>query len=466
MSVLPNELNGLFPEAERFWKLDVLYAELSQHCDSPLSDRDKTYLRGILCGYGAAGIAKILNVSPGMIRVSYFNRRLFPALRVLLEQRDIKSDVDRNFAKVLPKLLSQAGFRLEASNTNSVSSLDDSQSTKGRSPLWDGVPDKLSAFYGRERELDNLKQFVDDQGRVFTVHGQHGIGKTRLVNTFVHQIGHSFHQVVWRSLKHTPPLSALLTDLLETIAGQDQSAEAPSLHHQFVQLNRHLSSQRCLIVLDDADVMLEDASDIRRYRPEFEEYGSLFKLLGESSHCSCVLLTAWEVPPELETLDRESSDVRSLRLKGLVLEDAKHLLAEYQLTGGDRWNDLIQLYRGSPFALKVVAAHIREVFEGDVSDFWSEDTTYLGEMINLLHVAFKRLSSLEHDIVRYLAAHIEQPMTRPMLQQALTTTGSRSLVNQALQSLKRRSLIEQTKRNDGIDYTLPPVVLKYIQSQI
>jgi len=31
--------------------------------------------------------------------------------------------------------------------------------------------------------------------------------------------------------------------------------------------------------------------------------------------------------------------------------------------------------------------------------------------------------------------------------------------------LKRRSLIEQTKRNDDVDYSLAPVVLKYIQSR-
>ncbi|MGB3493161.1 MAG: AAA family ATPase [Elainellaceae cyanobacterium] len=462
MSVLPDELSGLFPEAERFWKLPVLYTELSQCCDVPLSDRDKIYLRGILCGYGAAEIAKILNasretihVSPGTIRVSYFNRRLFPGLRALLEKHNIETATHRNFAKVLPKLLRQAGFQLETPTSYS----------EMRSPDWDGVPDKLSAFYGRGSELDNLQRSVNDSGRVFTVHGQHGIGKTRLVNTLVHQIGHLFHRVVWRSLKHTPPLSALLTDLLETITGQHQAVEAISLHSQFVQLSRHLSSQCHLLVLDDADTMLEDASDIRRYRPEFEDYGSLFKMLGESSHCSCILLTAWEVPPELDTLEQENSGVRSLRLKGLALDDAKHLLVEYQLTGEDRWHDLIQLYRGSPFALKVVAAHIQEVFEGDVDEFWSEDTIYLGEMINLLHVAFKRLSSLEYDVVRHLSDHVGQPMTRPMLQQALTTAASRSLVNQAIQSLKRRSLIEQTKRNDDIDYSLPPIVLKYIQSR-
>jgi len=167
----------------------------------------------------------------------------------------------------------------------------------------------------------------------------------------------------------------------------------------------------------------------------------------------------------LEKLEQENLGVRSLRLKGLAPEDAKCILSEYQLVGETHWPDLIQLYRGNPFALKVVAAHIREVFDGDVDEFWSEDTTYLGEMINLLHVAFKRLSPLEHDIVQYLAAYVEQPITRPMLQQALATTGSRSLVNQAIQSLKRRSLIEQTKRNDDVDYSLAPVVLKYIQSR-
>lgn len=54
--------------------------------------------------------------------------------------------------------------------------------------------------------------------------------------------------------------------------------------------------------------------------PEYENYGSLFKQVGELSHNSCFVLNSWDKPREIAKLEGENAPVRSVQLDGLGRE--------------------------------------------------------------------------------------------------------------------------------------------------
>ncbi|MEG5139831.1 MULTISPECIES: hypothetical protein [Microcoleaceae] len=50
-----------------------------------------------------------------------------------------------------------------------------------------------------------------------------------------------------------------------------------------------------------------------------------------------------------------------------------------------RCSQLIDLYRGNPLWLNIVATMIQDLFGGSVAEFLSYDTLFLGDLESLLH---------------------------------------------------------------------------------
>src|SRR5207244_309058 len=60
-----------------------------------------------------------------------------------------------------------------------------------------------------------------------------------------------------------------------------------------------LGRERCLLVLDNLETVLEPGQTMPAYRPGYEGYGRILEALAESPHRSCLLVTSREEPPEL-----------------------------------------------------------------------------------------------------------------------------------------------------------------------
>src|SRR5438105_1143295 len=112
----------------------------------------------------------------------------------------------------------------------------------------------------------------------------------------------------------------------------------------------------------------------------------LLRVLAESEHQSCLLITSPEAPAELTELDGRVS-VRKLAVSGLTVVDAQALLSERHLRGGEReWTSLVERYGGNVLALKVVAESVLQVFGGEVAAFLKQvDCGSLGGIRRLLH---------------------------------------------------------------------------------
>src|SRR5262249_6503757 len=106
----------------------------------------------------------------------------------------------------------------------------------------------VSAFYGREQELELLTQWViEDRCRVVSVLGQGGIGKTALIVSLMRQVADHFDVVIWRSLRDAPSCEVLLDGCLRVLAPQLQAQTVESLEERLQLLLEYLRGQRALV---------------------------------------------------------------------------------------------------------------------------------------------------------------------------------------------------------------------------
>ncbi|MGB7439822.1 MAG: NB-ARC domain-containing protein [Coleofasciculaceae cyanobacterium] len=328
-----------------------------------------------------------------------------------------------------------------------------------------------STFFGRAAELMQLEDWVVlEKCRLVAILGMGGIGKTALAVRFAEQSQNQFEYLIWRSLRNAPPVQDILADLIEFLSDGREINLPKNVDAQISLLIEHLRERRCLLLLDDFETILRSGELAGQYREGYQVYGQLIKRVGEERHQSCLVLATREKPIEISALAGATLPVRELKLRGLGQEDAKKILEKIGFSNLNHgWEELIQIYRGNPSALKIIANTIREVFNGDISQFIEQSTLVIGDTItNLLAEQLERLSVLEMEIVYWLAIE-NQPISLSELKADMRfSVSSSSQLISALTSLKRRSLLDRetiAEESEAI-FTLQPVVRKYVINQL
>ncbi|MEL6352187.1 MAG: NB-ARC domain-containing protein [Cyanobacteria bacterium J06627_28] len=344
---------------------------------------------------------------------------------------------------------------------------------------WGAAVD-VSMFCGREQALETLEDWVvRDRTRLIALAGIGGIGKTTLTAKLAHRIEGQFDYLIWRSLKNAPPIHELMTNLLTFFIEQSAIAlpknEVPdTFDEQLRQLINGMRAHRCLIVLDNVEPLFEAGdSPTQRlgqlagtYRKGYESYGDLFKTIGETDHSSCLIVTSRELPKEIALQAGAAQPTRCFQLSGLGESDGKALIQTLgTLTGTPaEWQQLIQAYSGNPLALKMIAAAVRDYFDGDISSFLSlskEESLLFGDIKQLLLRQINRLTALEKDMMYWLAINRE-PVAWQTLRADLAKTVPLNKVLQAIDSLERRSLIEK----NGSQITQQAVIMDYFTGEL
>jgi len=177
-----------------------------------------------------------------------------------------------------------------------------------------------------------------------------------------------------------------------------------SLGERLDLLMEQLRVRRVLLVLDNLEMLLEEGEGTGRMRAGLEGYARLLRRMGETAHQSCLLLTSREKPADLVPLEGSRSPVRALRLAGLDGQAGAQLLAEQEVVSSphDRVR-LVEVYRGNPLALKIVARTIVELFGGEIVPFLEQGNVIFGGVRELLDEQFARLSAAEQTVFSWLA---------------------------------------------------------------
>ncbi len=329
---------------------------------------------------------------------------------------------------------------------------------------WGEAPE-VNVFYGRTEELKLLQKWIlTERCKMLALLNLAGAGKTTLTVQFAKRVINQFEYVIWRSLRNSPTLSELLTSLIQFFCDRQETDLPENSNAQISRLLECLQAHRCLIILDDFETLLETDKLAGYYRSEYEGYRDLLQRVAEVNHQSCLVFNSSESPAELDLLD--AAKVRILKLKSSE-PIAREIFKQKGLSAtAKEWQVLVSRYRDNLLAFKMMAATIKDFFNGNVAIFL-ESTAFFVEdtIVHLLEQQFERLSKKEEEILYWLAIKSD-PVSLFQLKQDIFATGSLSSLLMNLESLERRCLIEKKTEGETTVFDLQPLVRKFVANRL
>jgi DNA-binding SARP family transcriptional activator len=325
---------------------------------------------------------------------------------------------------------------------------------------WPQFP-KQPLCAGRDTELSQLYQWlVVDKASLVGLFGLGGQGKTTLAAQLAWSLadGGPFERIAWRSLVNAPPFATVLQRWLAFLGDEPVAPLPGHVDEQLALLLAHLQRQRCLLILDNVEGVLDDGVEDSPWRAGYRPYGQMLSQIARSFHRSCLVLISRERPQGFDSQEIMAGDVRSLSVQGLTEEAVAHLWRSWGLTGShDTITVLMERYGGHPTALKLVAMAVQEFFAGNLEAFLATTSPIFDDLRTILDQHFVRLSALEKAVLCRLAS-AQQPLPFQDVYEALHQPSWKPALLEAVRALQRRSLL-----NTGAEgLCLPRVVNAYI----
>jgi SpoVK/Ycf46/Vps4 family AAA+-type ATPase len=319
----------------------------------------------------------------------------------------------------------------------------------------------VSYFYNRLQELETLETWISGNStRAIGIFGLGGIGKTSLSVKLAQQIQSQFEFVIWRSLQQAPTLDVILSDILPILTGSSTTK-----NHSINALMEQLRQKRCLLIFDNLESILQGGNRSGQYQQDYEDYRQLFARIADEPHQSCLILTGREQPGGFAVRSGENLPVRSLKLCGLSPPVYQQILADKGLKATLlQCRVLVNYFGGNPLALKLAATTIETLFCGNIQAFLVQGNAVFSDLWDLLDRQFDRLSTLQQQIMYWIAINQEGATPAKLKAEILPKVSGRQLM-EALEALAERSLIEDRR---SLNYTastslmLQPAIVEYI----
>ncbi|BAY23310.1 WD-40 repeat-containing protein [Calothrix sp. NIES-2100] len=306
-------------------------------------------------------------------------------------------------------------------------------------------------FYGRKQELAELEQWlIQKRCRLVLVHGMGGIGKSALVRHLVDRIADKYNRLIWLSLESSPPFHKILIRLMQFFfKGEEEEGDIS-------QIMQYLHHQKCLIVLDAWEEIMDSSSE------DYIKYNVFVERIAKEPHQSCLLLLSRKKPNNIAIL--EGKFVSSKKLLPLAKEDVNEFLIAEGLFGTDIDLDKFSERYNNPWILKRIIQSIHNVFHGDISPFINNDevTLVIDELTTVfLNQQFETLSPAEINVIYWVAIRRNTALWNQLVQDSKKFLTYQQLFETVNTLISRHSLIAKNIEELPIKYILEPVILKY-----
>lgn len=414
-----------------------------------LSPTQEIVLREVWNGKTYSEMAYDYNYDPEYIKGVGCN--LWKTLSQAFDKQISKS----NFVPFIRQKLS---YELKVQDNTDHSNANDRLTTG----YWTTAPG-TKHFLGRKQEMSILHNWTEEPDcRCVVVSGMLGSGKTALVTKFAREFKDCFDYVVWFSLLETPSLKTLLIRYIKVL---DQkytkeqklaSWELSSLLAKFIEC---LKQRRILLVVDGLQSILKVNEANTSYKKEWEEYGQLLRSVISSNHQSVLLATSRIKPKLLEYYSK--SQVKFLDLKGFDYQTTKKFLTsqEQKHLQETKISCLIDILQGNPQLLKIIHNHLEE-FTDDPEQV-VQDISLLEEVQNILEIELSYASSLEKEIIYWLAVNCSGMSSIQLFQYSSQSQRKLEFL-QSINSLVKRTLINKTNNY----YFLMPLMKVYLKRKL
>ncbi|MEG4427051.1 MULTISPECIES: ATP-binding protein [unclassified Microcoleus] len=444
---------------------ELIFAKTGEHIDY----LQKAILEGTLQGRTYPEIAEATHSSEG------HTRDIGSKLWQILSEGFGEEITKRNFRAILKKgkfcnfspaigrdnVTVNNNLNICQERTRSPTEAQNPQPTPKQLQIDLGDAPEIFTFFDRTSELSTLENWItQERTRLIALLGISGIGKTTLSLSLIDRIKTQFDYVIYRSLRFSPTLDPTLTNLLQIFSQQSEIPQ--NIETKIAKILDYLRKNRCLIVLDDVQMLLGSGQLAGQYKTGHEDYQLFFKLIAEVCHQSCLILNSWEKPREIARLSKDNHPVRCLVL-GSLGEAAKEILNSQKLFDEETWSTLIDIYQGNPLWLEFTATLIQELFGGRVSEFLQCEMPILDEGLqSQLSQPFGRLTAAELAVMVHLANQLE-PVAVSQIFNKIPFSPS-EIVN-AVRSLGNRFLLDTQEQEEITLFSLNSVVKQYVKTQ-
>jgi predicted ATPase/DNA-binding SARP family transcriptional activator len=232
-------------------------------------------------------------------------------------------------------------------------------------PSRHALPVETTALVGRERDLELAGRLLDT-GRILTLFGPGGVGKTRLAHRLAGSIADQFADGV-RLVELAPVRDERAVAAAVAAALDVQQRPHRSLDDSIVEL---LAARSLLLVLDNCEHVLDTTSElveqILRWCPDVQVLATSREPLGIPAE------VVWSVPPlpVPPSADASVAELSNSAAVQLFVERARAARPDFELDDSNRAAvaELCIRLDGVPLALELAAARMRSMSAAQLAE--------------------------------------------------------------------------------------------------
>jgi WD40 repeat protein len=299
--------------------------------------------------------------------------------------------------------------------------------------------------------------------------GEAGIGKSRLaleaISHIIRDAKAPYNVIMWRSVKEGLPADRIMADLI-SVMSQGQIESTGRIETDLAAITVLAARTKVLLVLDNIESITVAGTFAGKVMDEFRAYLSLINVFAQRSNECSILITGRELPSDIILWEKEAgrdSFVSIVKIQGLDAEASQDILVDSGLPApSESIAKLIGTLGYNPMKLRIAAPLITEIYSGNIANFLERNTIISGELGDIVASQLERISSLESQILFWLALE-RIPVSPDTLSDNILQSPAKLEIGTALGSLIRRNLCERTQV--GL-FTLQPAVAEYLTNRL